>query len=281
MPNFPLPIGRGANSNVADRLKADTVPKFPFAPDMTWSCTLTAKQLALRTQSQVITVLINSTADGDHILSFSGGGLAEPVDITFAASGNTAAQIAAGLEAAIQTARATTLAGVVTNETVSTATITITCLTKARNVDPVTITNTQPDGDTDDPTFTYTYGASLNPTSTSTDGVNGHTNFMPEFPTNVVRGQCTVNRRVAFAGTTALTIIVGDAGATNGLVTATSIMSTGVFDTIAAAENTPRFESAFVPAIAFSAASATPLSFQGLTAGEVEITIEYFPVVIP
>lgn len=264
MPNFPLPIGRGANAALRDRIASDTVPKFPFAPDMQWTTKMDWKTLGLRSSTQSATVLINSSTDGDHVLTFSGGGLAAPVAITVTASTNTAAQIAAALEAAIQSARATTLAGVVTNETVSTATITITFLTKSSSVAPVTITPTVPGGSA--PTITYSYVATV--------GTSG-------FPTNVVRDTCVLNRKVAFVGPTTFTVEVGDSGASTGLLTATSVLTTGYVNTIAAAEATPRFESAFAPQLVFRASAATPLSLQSLTAGELEVVISYYPPVTP
>lgn len=277
MPAFPLGIGRGANANIVHRLRANSVPKFAFAPRMSWSARMNWKELKRVSTTQVITLLVNSSTDGDHVLTFSGGGLASPVELDpFEASTNTAAQIAAGLEALIQTARADVLATVVTGETVNSATITITAITKVPGVAPLSVTHTVPGGAAS--TLTYTYVATLDHTSTISDH-RGAEKVSTLFPENVVRADCTVDVSEAFAGVTALTMIVGDANDDNGLVTSTTIKSEAVINTVAAAENTPRFESAFVPQFTITAASATPLSFDSLTAGEFEVEIAYTPAI--
>lgn len=271
MARFPAHISPGGNSTVAARLKAGTL-KHAFAPRLAWSMPLTWRQLHLLPSTQGLTVLVGGTAsDGDYVLTFSGGGLAAPVAVTAVRdSGETSAQMAVELEAAIATARATTLAGVVTDESVATATITIVGLTKAANVTPLTVVATFPGAAT--ATLEYTYVTTIVP---STDIGLGSPY---EFFTNMIRGHATVNRKTAFAGATAITAVMGDAGAANGLLTSTSLASTGIVQTTGAAERVPRFEAAFVPQIQVTLVSVTPLSNASLTAGEAVFEIHCHPV---
>lgn len=276
MPAFPLGIGRGANANVVHRLKANSVPNFVFAPQMSWSVRQSFKDLARRTSTQAITILVNSSTDGDHVLTFSGGGLPAPVELDpFTASSDTAADIAAGLEAIIEAARADVLADVITGESVTDATISIAAIPKAPSVAPLTVTHTVPGGAASTLTYTYT----LTQDHTSVDSTrHGDAHVTHLFCERVVRGSCTLNVTTAFAGVTAMTIIAGDADDDNGILTSSNLKSAAATDTVGAAENTPRFEAAFVPQWVITCASATPLHFGSLTAGEFELEIAYVPV---
>jgi hypothetical protein len=276
MAAFPLAISRNGNSTIVERCMSNTVPRFGICPRMSWIAHVTARTLASRSATQVITLVVGGTAsDGTYQLTFSGGGLAAPVVVSSVRdSGETSAQMAAELEAAIQTARATTLAGVVTNETVASATITITCLTKTPAASPVSIAVSFPGSATG--TLTYTYTAGMTVAST----VEGARLFH-DFPENIDRRACVVNVSTAFAGVTAMTLIVGDAADPDALFTSTSVLAAGRTQTVAAAEFMPRFEAAFVPQFSFVAASATPLALQSLTAGAVDIEIFYDPLPPP
>lgn len=280
MADFPLPVGRGANANHFHRLRAGSIPNFAFTPLMSWSVRQTFGDLARTTSTQSIAITITDDTDGDHVLTFSGGGLAEPVALdAFAASTDTVEDIATGLEAIVEAARAADepLDGIVTAESVTDATISITALPKAPGTPPLVVTHTVDDVD-GVPTLVYSYTITFDHTSTASEihGTEAYTHLFPEM---VVRDSCTLNRRVAFSGATSMTIVVGDADAANGLLTVTSLGSAGCVDTVGAAENTPRFEAAFVPQWVVGLASATPLHFGSLTAGEFEIEIAYCPTV--
>ena len=272
--DFPVFLSRGGNANVINRMKANSITRFYGTPKLAWTQLIIAEMLSLRASTQVITLVVGGTAsDGTYQLTFSGGGLEDDVVVSATRdSGETSAQMAAELESAIQTARAGALADVVTNEVVNTATITITCLTKAAGVAPVSVAVSFPGSATG--TLTYTYVGSITVVSTF-----ARTPAVPHaLPEHIWRKACTVNRRVAFAGATAVTVTVGDANDPDGLVTSTSLLSTGIVQTTGAAEFTPRYEAAFVPLIQITLASATPLNFERLTAGEFEVELHYLPV---
>lgn len=273
MPNFPLAISRAGNSNIVHRCLANTVPRFALSPKLSWTQKITARQLALVPTTQVITLLVGGTAsDGTYELTFTGGGLTAPVVVSAERdSGQTSAQMAAELEAEIEATRADELAGVVVNESVNSATITITCLAKASNVASVNVAVSFPGSATG--TLTYTYAATLD-AATSIDGER----ISHDFETNVIRTACVLHRRVAFAGVTTITMIAGDANDDNGLLTSTSLATTGFVQTTGANEFVRRQEAAFVPQWVVTTSGATPMPFQSLTAGEAELEIHYFPI---
>lgn len=273
MPAFPLPISRAGNSNIAARCKANTVPRFAMTPRLSWGATIGLSLFKLLAASQTITLVVGGTAtNGTYQLTFSGGGLAAPVVVTATRdAAETNDQMAAELEAAIQTARGTTLAGVVTNETVTTNTITITCLTKLTNVAPVSVAVSFPGAATG--TLTYTYVSTIDASNAT-----GPARMFHAFPTNVVRGLCAITRKVAVVGPTTCTVTVGDAGDTDGLLTSTDLKTTGVVQTTGAAERIPRQESAFQPYIVITTSGATPMPPQSITAGEFEVQIHYEPI---
>lgn len=97
------------------------------------------------------------------------------------------------------------------------------------------------------------------------------------FPANVyIMGGTYVNVRSAVTGVTSPTITVGDAGATNGLVTS-SALTAGFKLTLAATEHHTHPEAAFIPVIVFGC------STEGLdeaTGGIFEIVIPYAPLPI-
>lgn len=273
MPAFPLAISRFGNSTIVDRCLRNTVPRFALSPRMSWATTVTAAMLAARSTTQVITLVVGGTAsDGTYQLTFSGGGLPAPVVVSSVRnSGETSAQMAAELEGAIQTARGSSLAGVVTDESVNSATVTITCLAKAPDVSPVSIAVSFPGSATG--TLTYTYVATVDAAAKIAGKRITH-----DFPTDVDRGTCVANVSEAFAGATAVTMVVGDALDADALYTSASIKTTGRSQSLTAAERVHRFEPAFVPQIQVSLASSTPLAAQALTAGSVTVEIFYDPV---
>lgn len=248
--------------------------KFPLiirSPEMKYKVHFTAAMLrALALAAvQTTTVLIGGTApDGNYSLRFQGilaDGTA--VDFTtpnFAASSNTNAQIAAGLEALVQTARAGALAGIVTDETVSTATITSVFTPGAQ----VTVTLTAPVGATG--TIERTYLATVNE-STRLRGWPA----MAEFYEEVLRGSCILHRIVAVTGLAAVTLVVGDVGDADGLLTSTSLATTGTVQTAGAAENTRRREASFAPQLQIM---STTNPFSSVTDGEFIVEIETTPI---
>lgn len=276
MAAFPLAICRNGNSTIVDRCMRNTVPKFAFTPRMSWITRVTAEMLAARSSTQVITLVVGGTAsNGTYQLTFSGGGLSAPVVVSSVRdSGETSAQMAAELEAAIETARGTTLAGVITNETVNSATVTITCLTKDPGTAPVSVAVSFPGSATG--TLTYTYVGTINANSTIRGERISH-----DFPENVDRGTCMVNITEAFVGATAANLVVGDAADADALLTTQSLLSVTRSQSLTGAERMHRFEAAFVPQLQFTLASATALPMQSLTAGSVDVEIFYDPVPPP
>jgi hypothetical protein len=267
MARFRPPISPGGNANLVARMLANTV-KHAHTPDTAWSLLVTAQMLALLPSTQVITLVVGGTAsNGAYQLTLTGGGLAAPVVVSSTRdAAETSAQMAAELEGAIATARAGGLAGIVTDESVASATITIVALTKQPNVAPLSVAVSFPGAATG--TLTYTYVTTLDPT---VEGV-------PDWFEHSERKGCFVNRRAAFAGATAVTAIMGDAADDNGLLTSTSLTTTGIVQTTGAAEYTPRYEAAFVPQVQITLASATPLSNAALTAGEAVFELHGSPI---
>lgn len=167
----------------------------------------------------------------------------------------TASTVAAALEALIETARATTFAAYLEDESVNTATITM------DYVDGVQVTLSAD--------FPGTATATIAVTDVATIPLGRAGDW---FPSNVIVDGCIVNRVTAFAGgTPTITATVGDADAVDGLFTSTSIASTGAIETIAAAEHAEHFEAAFEPLITITSNRL----FSALTAGEVEVLIRY------
>lgn len=108
-----------------------------------------------------------------------------------------------------------------------------------------------------------------------------HTAFPANlFPSNVIRLDCTYQKlATAFAGgaVSACTGEIGDAGDTDGLLTATNIFtgaSTARANTVGAAENASRNEEAFVPTYRIVATTA---NVNALTAGALTIYIPFLP----
>lgn len=109
-----------------------------------------------------------------------------------------------------------------------------------------------------------------------------HTAFPTNlFPANVRRLDGTYQKlRTAFSGGAVATATgeIGDAGDTDGLLTATNIFtgaSTSYVDTIAAAENASRIETAFIPTYRIVVTAA---NVNALTAGDVTIWIPFLPL---
>jgi len=217
-------------------------------------------------QTTVVT-MAGTAPDGNYTARFLGTdalGVAFDISIpAFAASGNTNAQIAAGIESLIQTARGTTLAGIVTNETVLSTAITIAFATGVQ----CTVSLTVPVGAT--PTITRSFAATIMPSTR----LNGWP-VMPEYYEHVIRGPMLLHRIAAIVGLTAVTIIGGDANDDNGLLTSTSLAATGTVQTTAL-ERIRRYEAAFVPQ--FIVTSTTD-PFGSATAGEFQVELEYTPV---
>jgi hypothetical protein len=167
--------------------------------------------------------------------------------------------VAAGLEALIETARATTLADYVEDESVATDTITIDYV----DGEQVTVTVDFPGTSTGTVTVTSVATIPL--------GTTGNL-----FPANVIvneEGGAGQNVVTAFAGITTIAATLGDAGAVDGLMTSTTLASTGFTSTIAAAEYAGHMELAFEPVFTITADEP----FTNLTAGEVEVMIPYLP----
>lgn len=94
------------------------------------------------------------------------------------------------------------------------------------------------------------------------------------FPAAVAVNGAVLNRVAAFAGgTPTITATIGDADAVDGLLTSTSIATTGGAQTIAAAEHTEHYEAAFEPLITITSNRL----FTALTAGELSAMVRYSP----
>lgn len=172
----------------------------------------------------------------------------------------TASTVAAGLEALIQAARGVgeALEDYVEGETVDTATITI------DYVDGVQVLLTDDFPGTSTGTTTTTNVATIDMGQTG-----------DWYPSDVIVDGGYINRLVAFAGgTPTITIEVGDTNDPNGLVTSTSIATTGPAETTGAAEHAEHLETAFAPTVTIT--SNQP--FTSLTAGEVLAVVRYTPV---
>lgn len=220
---------------------------------------------------QTTLITIDTAEDGDWILNFTGT-LADGTDFNvdldaFAASGDTADQIAAGLEAIIEAARADVLLDIVSGEAVVTDTITVDYPTGVRCVITLTIPGVG------DATIASTFVAIVDETTR----LNAWP-VMSEFYNRVIRGPSLLRRITPVAGLTTFTVIVGDANDDNGLIESTDLTDTaGVVQTLTAAEAQRRYEAAFIPQLTFT--SDTP--FGDATAGEFTVEIENVPVPIP
>lgn len=271
MADFKIPLGR-SNSGNARLQRARNQNQLPAAeaPEFFWSFPVDLKLLHMlqALAIQTTTVLVTGAApDGDYTLHFVGNladGTAFDVTIpAFAASTNTNNQIATGLEALAQTARATTLALIVGNETVNTATVTFVFL--AGVVCTVSLTVPATAGST----IARTFACTITPASR----IRGE-RVMPDFPSNVIRARPLLRRPAAIVGLTTPLLIAGDVGDDNGLVTSTSLAVAGPIETTAAQEFADVLETAFVPQVVLNYAT-TPLT--GATAGEFAVDIRYKP----
>lgn len=254
----------GGNPSLIKRALNDALPE-AMTPKFTWSWKVDKKKLhqLQRLAIQTSTALHISTTNGDHTYTFAGN-LADgtPFSVTtaaFTASGSTAAQIAAGLEAIVQTARASTLALVLSDESNSSATNTFIGLPGV----VFTVTVNQPGG------TAATVGRSFSVTVTPASRVDGKA-VMPTFPTDVLMSWTSLTKAVAVAGVTTPTIIFGDANDDNGLITSSALTGTGRVRTAGAAEFAERQEDAFVPQAVLGSVT-TP--FMAATAGEFRVDI--------
>lgn len=173
-----------------------------------------------------------------------------------ASTSEDADSVAAGLEALLQTARATTLANYLTNETVLTDTITLTYDAGVQ----VLLETDFPVGATGDVTVANVATIAMGRTG-------------DWFPADVVVCGAYADVDVAFAGITTLTAEIGDTNDPNGLLTSSDLATTGVRRTIAAAENAEHFEATFQPLLTITADGL----FTDLTAGEVTALVRYCP----
>lgn len=171
------------------------------------------------------------------------------------------AAIATGLEALIEAARATTLAGYVDDESVASDTITVTYESGVQVIIGVDFPGTS------EGTLTTTNVATI------TLGRTG-----AWFPSNVwVAGDRGAGQNVttAFDGITTLTGELGGTFASgadvDGLMTASDMTVAGFSSTIAAAEYVEHMELAFEPTFTVTADGL----FADLTAGELEVLIPY------
>lgn len=217
---------------------------------------------------QTTTVQITGSApDGNYTVTISGTdvqGNAFSVELEpFVASGSTNNAIAAGIEALIAAARADELADYLTNETVSTNTVTAIFITGVQ----ATISLQVPVGAT--ATIARSFSAVVTPGLRIRESV-----MAPSYPEHVIREHCVVHRKQAITGLTAITLIVGDAAVTDGLFTSTSLASAGSVRTSGATETRRRYEQAFAPRMEF-VSTTTP--FGSATAGEVVVEIGYTP----
>lgn len=163
--------------------------------------------------------------------------------------------VAAALEALIETARATTLAEHVADETVAASTITITY------VDGVQVTMAD--------TFPGTGTGTATTTNVATIPM-GRTGDW--FPAAVIVDGGMQNVVTAFAGgTPTITAQIGDADAVDGIMTATSIATAGPDETIAATEFAEHYEATFQPLVTITSNRL----FTSLTAGEASFMVRY------
>jgi hypothetical protein len=254
----------GGNADFIKKSLNNSIP-IPHTPEFTWSWHVDKKRLALlqALAVQTTTVVHQSTTDGDHSYTFAGtladGTVFSVPTAAFTASGNTAAQIAAGLEAIVETARATTLALVLSGESNSSATNTFVFLPGV----VATVTETRPGG------TAATVGRTFSTVVTPASRVGGKA-VMPDFPEDVIRSRPQLVKRTAVAGVTTPTIVVGDANAANGLITSSALTGTGRVVTAGAAEFADVEEAAFIPQVTIGSVT-TPLT--SVTAGEFRVDI--------
>jgi len=181
-----------------------------------------------------------------------------------ASCASTTTTIAAALEALIQTARATTLAAYVANETTSTNTVTVTYVAGVQVTMSVT--------------FAGAVSGAIATTNTGTVTLGGVGNY---FPANVKVDGAIANVSTAFdvaSGTPTITMVLGgtfDAGAdADGLMTSSSLATAAVLETPSAASFGKHFESAFPPVVVIT----SDVLFTTLVQGEVSVMIHYTPV---
>jgi hypothetical protein len=164
--------------------------------------------------------------------------------------------VAAGLEALLQTARATTLADYLEGESVAAAVISLDYVDGVQvllEVDfPVGATGTNV----------------IANVATIPMGRTGDW-----FPSDVVVDGAMASVGTAFVGLTTLDLTIGDVGAANGLLTASDCTATGALQTTAAAEHTDHFEATFQPLMTLTADGL----FTDVTAGEVTGMVFYTP----
>lgn len=165
--------------------------------------------------------------------------------------------VAAGLEALIETARATTLADYVDDESVATDTITI------AYVDGVQVALAVD--------FPGTSTGDVTTTATATIAIGATGNL---FPANVwVAGDAGAGANVteAFTGITTLSAALGDSVASDGLMTTADLTATGFTSTSAASEYAEHMELAYAPIVTI----VSDELFSNLTAGSMEILIPF------
>jgi len=165
--------------------------------------------------------------------------------------------VAAGLEALIEAARATTLVDYVADETVTTDTVTIQYVAGTQVLLSVD--------------FPGTSTGTVATTTTATIPIGTTGNL---FPANVwVAGDrgAGANVTTAFAGITTLSASLGDSVASDGLMTTADLTVVGFTSTIAATEYAEHMEVAYVPI----ATIVSDELFANLTAGSVDFLIPY------
>lgn len=133
MPDYLIKHGGGSRSNGGtprffQALAKGELWRWAFAPEFEWSVPITAAELSGPAATQLVTVTIPASGfvSGRLTLTFTGYGLSSPVDVVAdAAVADANTDLATTLEAAIATARGTTLAGVVADESVTTNVVAI------------------------------------------------------------------------------------------------------------------------------------------------------------
>lgn len=246
----------GGNPDLVKKLLNNAIV-LPCTPEFTWRWSVDLSKLKLLQALAIETSTIQITGaapDGDYVLTLAGtlaDGTAFSVELDpFTASSDTNDDIAAGLEAIIEAARAAdeALENIVTAESVSTDTIT-TAL--AQGV-VATWTLVQPATGTE--TIARSFSCTVDPTSR----VRGKA-IMPAFPERVTRSRTILEVVDAVAGPTTPQIIFGDDNDDNGLITVSSLASEGFAYTSAATEAADLEEAAFVPqaVITWSTAALT------------------------
>lgn len=130
MANIETPF-RFAGSHKAHvwQALADGKVQWPHAPRMRWECIIDTENIwgAGTTRTTVVTIPAAGLVSGRVTLTFSGFGLSADVAVVAdAAVGDDENALATTLEAAVATARAGDLVGVLSNETVTTNAVTMT-----------------------------------------------------------------------------------------------------------------------------------------------------------